>query len=98
MFPLDISLFGPLRNYYNQETSNGCPGRTATQYQVAPLFTEAYGKEASMKNAISGNKNTGIHPLDEDIFPDHLFPPSLSIDVPQQQTAETQNEDENIHP
>ncbi|KAK9728096.1 hypothetical protein QE152_g18173 [Popillia japonica] len=41
---------------------------------------EAYGKAASIQNAVNGFKNSDIQPFDSDIFPDHLFAPSAGKD------------------
>lgn len=42
--PLDVSFFGPLNAYYNQELTNWLknnPGRVVTHFQVASLFNAA---------------------------------------------------------
>ncbi|GBN20802.1 hypothetical protein AVEN_168682-1 [Araneus ventricosus] len=39
-------------------------------------------KPAGMRTAVNGFKQTGIFPLNIDIFPDHLFDPSVSTDRP----------------
>lgn len=54
-----------------------------TQFQIAELFSEAYGKAATVSNAISGFKKTGINPLNRDVFPEYLFVPSSVTDLPE---------------
>ncbi|XP_069695651.1 uncharacterized protein [Periplaneta americana] len=74
--PLDVSFFAPLKVFYNQEISKWLrthPGRVVTQYQIAALFSVAYGKAATNHNALSGFSKTGIWPLNPDVFPDHVF-------------------------
>lgn len=74
--PLDVSFFGPLNAYYNQELTNwlkGHPGRVVTHFQVASLFNAAYIKAATIPNALSGFSATGIAPFNDNIFPDWMF-------------------------
>jgi hypothetical protein len=53
---LDMSVYGPLRTYYDQEMikSVKCqPGRTIRYYQIAGLHAEACGKAATCLSAMS---------------------------------------------
>ena len=55
--PLDVSFYGPLKTYYDQEVTKWLkcnPGRTVSQYQICPLFAKAYGKAATIAIAESG--------------------------------------------
>ncbi|KAJ8936334.1 hypothetical protein NQ314_012407 [Rhamnusium bicolor] len=82
--PLDVAFFGPLHKYYNQGVTQWLkqnPGRTVTIYQVASLFNKAYDKTATLEIALSGFRTTGISPFNRDIFPEHMFLPSLTTDV-----------------
>ena len=75
-----------MKTYYNQAVTKWLkknPGRVVTQFQVASLFSEAYGKTATISNALSGFLSTGINPLNPDIFPEHLFNPAAPTDRPQ---------------
>ena len=49
------------------------PGCAVTQFQVAQLFGVAYGKAASISNAQSGYRKSGIYPLNRDVFSDWEF-------------------------
>lgn len=83
--PLDVAFFGPLRKHYNCALTQWLrqnPGRTVTIYQVSKLFSTAYEKAATIEIALSGFRATGISPLNPNIFPDHVFLPSLTTDVP----------------
>lgn len=83
--PLDVAFFGPLRKHYNCALTQWLrqnPGRTVTIYQVSKLFSTAYEKAATIEIALSGFRATGISPLNPNIFPDHVFLPSLATDVP----------------
>lgn len=53
-----------------------------TIYQIAALFNRAYEKTATPAIALSGFRSTGIAPFDRDIFPEHLFVPSNTTDIP----------------
>lgn len=77
--PLDVSFFGPLNTFYNQELNSWLkshPGRTVTHYQVTGIFKEAYLRAATVKNGQSGFASTGIFPLNENVFPDWMFAPA----------------------
>lgn len=85
MQPLDVSFFGPLKTYFDQEVSKWLkthPGRVVTQFQIGALFTEAYGKAATIQNATNGFYKTGICPLNADVFPDYMFEAAETTNVP----------------
>ncbi|KAJ4449520.1 hypothetical protein ANN_00920 [Periplaneta americana] len=83
-WPLDVSFFGPLKTYDQAVTKwlKNHPGWVITQFQIADLFSEVYGKAATITNALGGFSSTGICPLNSDIFPDHLFSPAAPTDRP----------------
>lgn len=60
--PLDESFFGPLKTF--------CVISEAT---IGKLFSEAYIKAATLRNAISGFKSCGIEPFNAHIFPDEQY-------------------------
>lgn len=77
--PLDVSFFGPLKIFYDQEISKWLrehPGRVVTQYQIGSLFATAYGKAATIKTATSGFGKCGLFPVNPDIFEEHEYAPS----------------------
>lgn len=85
--PLDRSLFSPLKVKYSIECDKFMsqhPGRGITQYNVARLFQEAYKKVATLGNAESGFRVTGIYPFNDDLFDEADFAPSLVTDQMQQ--------------
>ena len=84
--PLDVVFYGPLKTYFNQETTKWLknhPGRAVTQFQISSLMNAAYGKAATAGIATSGFRQTGIVPLNPDIFPDHLYAPADVTDQPE---------------
>lgn len=77
--PLDVSFMYPLSTFYEQSAKTWLrnhPGRVITVAEVGGLFGLAYIRAATTQNAISGFKNTGIYPMNPDIFPEELFEPS----------------------
>lgn len=95
MQPLDVSFYGPLKAYFNQEISTWLkahPGRVVTQFQIGSLFEKAYGKAATIHNAVNGFKKTGLWPVDPNFFPDYMYEPSETTNIPLQAAIEnTQN-------
>ena len=87
--PLDVSFFGPLTTYYNQELNSWLkthPGRVVTQFQIAKIFRIAYSKSATIQNAEHGFAATGIFPLNPEIFPEHLYSPAEVTNVEENDT------------
>ncbi|KAJ8959025.1 hypothetical protein NQ318_022279 [Aromia moschata] len=81
--PLDRSFFSPLKTKYAIECDKWMtqhPGRGITQYQVARLFNIAYKQVATMSNAESGFKVSGIFPFDDDLFDESDFAPASVTD------------------
>lgn len=81
--PLDVSFFSPLKTFLNQEITKkirGNDGRAISQLQLAGIFRPAYEKAATLENAASGFKNTGLWPLDPNVFPEYLYAPSSVTD------------------
>ena len=84
--PLDVVFYGPLKTYFNQETTKWLknhPGRTVTQFQISALLNAAYGKAATAGIATNGFLKTGLVPLNPEIFPDHLYAPADVTDKPE---------------
>lgn len=90
MQPLDKTVFGPLKTAYNAACDKfmvSHPGRRISAYDQAELFTDAYLKVATMKNAITGFSSTGLWPFNPDVFSESDFAPSLITDEPPPQVA-----------
>jgi hypothetical protein len=82
--PLDVSIFGPLETYYNQAVEKWMrehPGLAVTQFQVAELLSEAYGKAATLSNAMGGFRKSGIWPVNRNVFTDVDFAPSDHLQI-----------------
>lgn len=80
--PLDRSFFKPLEAFYTQALEKWLRcnvGRTVTQYQVAELLGEAYGRAATVENAINGFRASGVWPVNRHVFKDSDFVPSETL-------------------
>jgi len=91
--PLDISFFKSLNSSYNAEVTSWLrshPGRAVTEQEIGELFNAAYGRAASVRNAVSGFQKAGISPFRDDIFTDDDFAGSWSTDQPQDGDHEPQ--------
>lgn len=87
--PLDISFFKSLNTYYNSEVQTWLrnhPGRVVTEFHIAELFNEAYGKAASTRNGSSGFEKAGIYPFRRDLFTDEDFLSAQMTDKPLHQS------------
>ena len=77
MQPLDLTVFGPLKLYLQQEIkSRGFEVHNSTikRYEICALIAPGYAKAVSPANIISGFKKAGIFPLDSSVI---LSNPSL---------------------
>lgn len=89
--PLDRSVYGPLKTYFNDEANSWMmrnPGQTITIYQMGQLIGNAWLKAASPGNIISGFRVTGIWPFNKHIFGEDEFLPSAVTDRPCRPTEE----------
>ncbi|KAF2905483.1 hypothetical protein ILUMI_00695 [Ignelater luminosus] len=71
MQPLDVSVFGPFKSYYNAAVDFWMlrnPGIPMTIYQVAECVGEAHPKAFTPANIIAGFKRSGIYPLNRSVF------------------------------
>lgn len=84
MQPLDRGFFGPLKIKFAYECDKWLshhPGRVIGQTEIAQLVNEAFQKAASLSNAVSGFKISGIWPIDRDIFSDEDFAAASVTDL-----------------
>lgn len=91
MQPLDRGFFGPLKVKFAYECDKWLshhPGRVIGQTEVAQLVNEAFQKAASLSNAVSGFKVSGIWPIDTDIFSDEDFAAASVTDMTPASNAE----------
>lgn len=77
--PLDRTVYGPLKVNYDKACAQYMrenPGQIVTRYKFSGLFRQAYGKAATIANAISGFRSTGIYPFNPTAVPQKSFAPS----------------------
>ena len=83
--PLDVAVFKSLNCYYDRAVEAWLrqhPGRAVQESNVAELFGEAWGKAATVANAVSGFRKSGIYPFTDDLFTDEDFLGSAVTDMP----------------
>lgn len=83
--PLDISVYGPLKCYYNQAVEAWLlnnKGKTFDIYSVVEALGTAFPRAFTPSNIISGFRKSGIFPFDEAIFTDDEFLSSYVTDQP----------------
>lgn len=74
--PLDRTFFRPLKSNFNQAIQKWLrtnPGMVVSQYQIAGLCTEAYGKTATIENVANGFRACGVWPADRTVFQESDF-------------------------
>ena len=83
--PLDRSVYGPLKRYYNSACDGwqkNHAGKAMTLYDVAENLGIAYPRAFTAQNIISGFKVAGVFPFDREVFGEHEFLPSYVTDRP----------------
>ena len=91
--PLDRSVYGPLKKYYNDAANSWQmqnPGVAMTIYDVSGVLGVAYPRAFKPENIIKGFKVAGIWPFDRHIFQPDEFLSAYVTDRP-----ETTTRDEN---
>lgn len=74
--PLDKSVFGPLKTYFNQETNQFMrlhPNKKISRYNAGKLIRNAWIRAATPANALAGFRSSGIYPVDRNALPDTTF-------------------------
>lgn len=94
MQPLDKSVFGPIKKFFEQEINifqKNYSGRIINQYDIVKIFSPAYLKGATPLNAVNGFKATGLWPLNPFIFGDEDYAPASVTDRPDPSMEPTTN-------
>ena len=93
MQPLDRTVYGPFKKYYNTACDNWMynnPGKTMTIYDIAAMVGIAFPKAMTPSNIQAGFRVSGIVPVNVNIFTDEEFMPSDRTDRPLPQTIDTE--------
>ena len=83
--PLDITAFGPFKSRYRASMNNWMTSNPATRitiYNVPEFAKDTFYSAFNIHNIVSGFKNTGIYPLNNNIFTEDDFLPSAITDHP----------------
>lgn len=83
--PLDISVYGPLKRYFNDATNSWHlehPGETVSIYQIAGLLGKSFPRAMTISNITSGFRKPGISPYDRNAFGDDDFLAAFVTDRP----------------
>lgn len=84
--PLDKSVFGPLKSYFNSACNSWLlenPARPISIYEMGKLIGDAWIRAANPVNIISGFKSCGIWPYNRDAFSEDMFVPAEVTDRPE---------------
>ncbi|XP_041349184.1 uncharacterized protein LOC121368514 [Gigantopelta aegis] len=85
MQPLDISVYGPFKSFYNQAANSfmtNHPGQTITIHDIAQIVGNAYPL-AFKPNIIAGFRASGIYPFNPNVFSEEDFLGSYVTDRPE---------------
>ena len=83
MQPLDVSIYGPFKRYYNAACTDWLLShqrRALTIYDIAALGGQTYYKALIPANITSGFSKTGIYLGNREVFTDDLLLPSVRTD------------------
>ena len=83
--PLDRSVYGPFKTFYNQAANAfmvSHPGKTITIYDVAELVRKADEQTLIPRSIRSGFAASGIWPFNRDVFGEDEFLSSYVSDRP----------------
>ncbi|XP_065645531.1 uncharacterized protein LOC136076001 [Hydra vulgaris] len=84
--PLDRTVFGPLKTYYNQtchELMNEYPGVTIDKSTFCGLFKKAWDQALTAANIISGFRSCGIFPYNPSAVPSITYLPNSAYSIQQ---------------
>ena len=99
--PLDLGIFGPLKNIYNRECSTFMQknsGMSITKYPVAALTYKPYIKTMSPENLISSFRKTGLFPFNSKVITNDQTAPSIIYTDVQEDENDTHTEDAENNP
>ena len=95
--PLDISVYGPFKSFYNQAANDFMvthPGKPITIHDVAQIVGTAFPLAFTPKNITAGFKHSGIYPLNRNVFSEEDFLCSYVTDRPKVTEATPRDSEE----
>ncbi|GFN81886.1 tigger transposable element-derived protein [Plakobranchus ocellatus] len=93
MQPLDVSVFGPFKAYYNRACTDHLlsnQGKSLTAYDLASISSTAFYKAFTIENVQAEFRKCGIFPMNRNVFSEDAFLSSKPFDRPQLQDNEQQ--------
>lgn len=93
--PLDVSVFGPLKKYFNSQADAWMASHAGHVLQIGDLpglIHRCFDLALTKTNVKAGFARTGIYPFNPDIFDDAEFLPSQVRDGPDANVASCVNE------
>jgi hypothetical protein len=92
--PLDISVFGPMKQRFRNAQNNFMLSarRPITIYDIAALSCGAYNDSFTVRNLTQGFQKCGIYPLNENVFSEDDFIISSVTDRPPGQESHVTTE------
>ncbi|CAG9584655.1 unnamed protein product [Danaus chrysippus] len=83
--PLDVSIYGPFKTYYNAAIDSWLlrnPGKPVTIYDLGEIIGSSFQKAMTPRNITNAFAKCGIYPFDRHIFTEEDFLPSSVTDRP----------------
>ncbi|XP_050304919.1 uncharacterized protein LOC126742315 [Anthonomus grandis grandis] len=90
--PLDRAFFKSLKSNFYAECRfmiQNNPNRVLNRLQFGKLLGRAWGNSATVQNAASAFKSTGIYPFDPLIIPEYAFLTQTPLESPETETLQT---------
>jgi hypothetical protein len=84
--PLDLTVYGPLKRYYNSFSDAWCrnhPGQPMNTLDIPGLLRQAFPLAMTPSNIQAGFRAAGIFPYNPHVFTDDEFLPARATDRPE---------------
>lgn len=90
--PLDRSFFKSLKSHYYAECNRfmkNNPGKKITRYDFGQILGDSWIKAATVQNATSGFRATGIAPFNPNAIPDYAYLNDIQAEISVEETDAT---------
>lgn len=90
--PLDVAVFKSLKTHFYEQCRHWInrKERRITRLQFGELLNQSWGKAASIENATSGFKATGVFPLNPNAIPEYAFRTNPEVFAKRHQDDQTE--------
>jgi len=99
--PLDRTVYGPFKKYYNNALKDLMINSTAHRpdiYDIPELVAKAYKRAMNIENITAGFRVTGIWPHNSNVFTEDEFLPSQVTDRPGDELVATMIDSDTVNP